>query len=72
LNLGPGFYFNARLRGSKVVFSVKLPVNSWIGFTLGKKTMRNVDMVVFKNVNGRITVEDRYSTGYRPTEEDVK
>lgn len=69
-NLGPGFFLQASQRNGLVTFKVELPVNSYIGFTLGKKSMKDVDMVVFKNVNGYRFVEDHYGRGYGPTVKD--
>jgi len=48
-----------------------MPVNSYLSLKLGK-AMRNgnVDMVVFKNVNGKTTVEDMHLRGYDGAERD--
>ena len=62
----------ASQKNNEVTFRVELPVNSYIGFTLGKKSMKDVDMVVFKNIDGFRTVEDHYGQGYGPTVKDAE
>lgn len=68
MKLGKDFYLQASFSKDPspgvVNFRVKLPRNSYLGLTLGKKTMSNVDMVVFRNVRGRFSVTDYYSRGY--------
>jgi len=42
-----------------------MPTNAWLGLTLGKVSMNNVDMLVFQaQQDGSVKVTDFYGIGY--------
>ena len=67
-----GVYLNAKKVGDDIEFTVRLPVNSWFGLSLGRKSMVNVDMVVFKNVNGTRSVQDYHGNRFAQPIYDYK